>query len=545
VLSKKVQTAINRDGMKSLSSEKDCIKEISSQLKILQKVTKEVYSSFNLEKIFAHIAEEAVQTMGYTTAIILTYNEKKDFLETKTLATQKKLLPRLDKIVGFPLKDLSVPIKPDLNETVKRVYDGQIVVAKTLSEVAHPMVSKSICSALQNLVKTKSYIIVPLDIEGELAGAIFISSAKESISENEMEMLKSFRHIVSHALSNASLLKKTESMKESLEKEKAYLDQLLESSQEAVVTTDNYGNVLRVNSEFTKMFGYTREEAVGRSIDDLLAPKSLYQEAASITKMTGEGEKYALETRRRCKNGKVIDVSLLAHPIKVGGRLVGSYAIYRDISARKKAEQRIKDSLREKEVLLKEIHHRVKNNMQIISSLINLQSSRIDDKKTAKVLQSSQNRIKSMAIIHEKLYQSKDFTNVDLSQYVQSLTDHLLNTYGVNKEKIRFHTDIKDIYLDINRAIPCGLIINELLTNSIKHAFPDGDGGQIKIAIRNQKNQQKELVVSDNGKGMPEDLDIRSTQSLGLTLVKILAEEQLQGSLRLEKSKGTRFKIVF
>jgi two-component sensor histidine kinase len=115
----------------------------------------------------------------------------------------------------------------------------------------------------------------------------------------------------------------------------------------------------------------------------------------------------------------------------------------------------------------------------------------------------------------------------------------------VDKEKIRFHTDIKDIYLDINRAIPCGLIINELLTNSIKHAFPDGKEGEIKIAIRNQRNKKKELFISDNGKGMPEDMDIKGTHSLGLTLVKILVEQQLQGSLHLEKTKGTSFKIVF
>lgn len=530
---------------KNKTTKKESVKEIASQLKIIQKVTKEVYSSFNLEKIFTHIADEAVQTMGYTTAIILTYNDKKDLLEIKTLATQKSLLDRINKIIGFSLKELSVPAKPNLNETGKAIYDGQIVVVQRLADVAYPIIRKKICSALQNLVKTKNYIIVPLDIEGELAGAIFISSAEEVISENELEMLKSFRHIVSHALSNASLLEKTETMKESLEKEKAYLDQLLESSQEAVVTTDNFGNVLRVNSEFTNMFGYSKEEAVGRSIDDLLAPESLYKEASSITRQTGAGKKYALETKRCCKDGKIIDVSLLAHPIKVGGKQVGSYAIYRDISTRKKAEQKIKKSLREKEVLLREIHHRVKNNMQIISSLINLQSLRVKDKKTAKVLQSSQNRIKSMAIIHEKLYQSKDFTNVDLREYVKSLTNHLLTTFGVDRRKIRFHTDIKDIYLDINKAIPCGLIINELLTNSIKHAFPDGKSGEIKIAIRNHGNQKKELFVSDNGRGMPENTDIENTDSLGLTLIKILAEEQLQGSLHLEKTKGTRFKIIF
>lgn len=531
--------------LKNKTKKKDTSKEIFSRLRMIQKVTKSVYSSFDLEKILAQIADEAVQTMGYTTVFILQYNEAKDCHEIKAISTRKGLLPQINKIIGFSLKEFKITLRPDLNPTVNAVHNGQIAVAQNLEEVLYPVINKKMCAALQRINRTKNYIVIPLDVKDELAGAIFISSPEEKISENEMEMLKSFRHIVSHALSNASLLKKTETMKESLEKEKAYLDQLLESSQEGVVTTDNFGNVLRVNSEFTKMFGYSREEAVGRSIDDLLAPQGLYKEASSITKLTGEGKKYALETRRCCKDGKEIDVSLLAHPIKVGGKQVGSYAIYRDISTRKKAEQKIKDSLREKEVLLKEIHHRVKNNMQIISSLINLQSSRIDDKKTAKVLQSSQNRIKSMAIIHEKLYQSQDFTNVDLSEYVQSLIHNLMMTYGVDKKKIRFHTDIKDIYLDINRAIPCGLIINELLTNSIKHAFLDGKSGEIKVAIRNCGNQKKELSISDNGVGIPEDMDINHSSSLGITLVKILAEQQLQGSLHLEKTKGTSFKIIF
>jgi len=656
---------------KNNTSQKDSIQEITSQLKILQKVTKEVYSSYDLEKIFAHIADEAVHTMGYTTVFILGYDEAKDSHEIKAFSTRKGLLPKINKITGFSLRDFNLTLRPDLNETVNSVYNGKIVIAQQLEKVFYPVISKRICSALQKLAKTKNYIVVPLDIEGELAGAIFISSPHENISDDELEMLKSFRHIVSHALSNASLLEKTKTMKESLEKEKAYLDQLLECSKEGVVTTDNFGNVVRVNPEFTRMFGYTREEAVGRFIDDLLAPEDYYKEASSITKRVTEGKNFALETKRRCKDEKVIDVSLLAHPIRIGGKQVGSYAIYRDISGRKKAErelkesemihralfkyandavflmdldgthvnanrkaadmlgyemdelmgksfkdivasselsdaqkklkgllknksfnlyervfrkkdgtefpveinvslirdsqnkprliqsivrditerkkseERIKTSLREKEVLLQEIHHRVKNNMQIVSSLINLQASKMGDEKTVKALQSSQNRIKSMAIIHEKLYQSQDFTNVDLNEYVKSLTDHLLNTYGVDKKQVRFYTDISDIYLDINKAIPCGLIINELLTNSLKHAFPDGKNGEIRVAIRNHRNQKKELSISDNGKGIPEDMDMNHSGSLGLSLVKILAEEQLQGSLHIDKTKGTCFKIVF
>ncbi len=652
-------------------SEGKYIKEVTSRLKILQKATRAVYSSFDLKKIFNEVTDGAVHTMGYTTAVILTSNPEKSCFEIEALSTKKKLLPQINKILGFSLKSITIPLNPDLNKNVKGAYEGKVMVSQNLADAVYPILSKRACSTLQKLGKTKNYILVPLGVEGELVGGIFITSADERISENEIEMLKSFRHIVSNAIFNARLLKKAKIAEESLKTEKAYLDQFLESSQEAVVSTDTSGKVVRVNSEFTRMFGYEKEEAVGRDIDDLVAPDDYYKEASTITKSVGQGERFKLETKRCCKDGKIIDVSLLGSPIKVGGKQVGSYAIYRDISKRKKAErelkesemihkalfeyandavflidlngnhvgankkaadmlgyeineilgksfkdivapsdlsdaeekldgllknksfptydrffikkdgtkfpveinvslirdsqnrprliqsivrdvterkkaeEKIKASLKEKEVLLKEIHHRVKNNMQIISSLINLQSAGIKDKETAMMLKSSRDRIKSMAIIHEKLYRSEDFTRVDLNEYVRSLTTHLLLTYGVNRKNVRFHTEIKDVFLDINRAVPCGLIINELLTNSLKHAFPPRKKGEIKIAVRHLENQKTELLVCDNGVGIPEDMDIRKSDSLGMTLVKILSEDQLKGSLHLDRTKGTCFRIVF
>ncbi|MBD3412890.1 MAG: PAS domain S-box protein [Candidatus Aminicenantes bacterium] len=528
-----------------IPNREDSSEEIASRLKMLQKVTKAVYSSFDLKKIFTQIADEAVQAMGYTTVFILIYNAKKDCHEVQAISSRKGLLPQITKVIGFSLKGYEISLTPDLNDTVNAIYNGQIVVSQALKEILYPVVSEKICATLQKMNKTKNYIVIPLDVKNELRGAVFISSGKETVSESELEMLKSFRYVASHAISNASLLGKTETMKESLEKEKAYLDQLLESSQEAVVTTDVSGKVVRVNSEFARIFGYSKEDAVGRFIDDLLAPQDLYEEASNITDLAARGKKHAIETKRRCKDGKVIDVSLLSHPIKVGGQQVGSYAVYRDISKRKNAEEKIKTSLREKEVLLQEIHHRVKNNMQIISSLIHLQSARTKDEKTEEILRSSQNRIKSMAIIHEKVYQSDDFTKVDLSDYVRSLTKHLLTTFGVDKKKITFHIDIKDIQLDINKAIPCSLIINELLTNSIKHAFSDGKKGEISISIQNVKDGKYELLVRDNGEGIPDGLIEQGTKTLGLTLVRILAEEQLKGSLHIDGTNGARFRVVF
>jgi two-component sensor histidine kinase len=215
------------------------------------------------------------------------------------------------------------------------------------------------------------------------------------------------------------------------------------------------------------------------------------------------------------------------------------------IAERKRAEEKIKTSLREKEVLLQEVHHRVKNNMQLISSLFNLQSGHIKDKQAFEIFKSSQNRVRSMALIHERLYQSKDFTRVDFAEYSQSLTTHLFSSYGINTKVIKFYINIKDVFLDINTAIPCSLIINELVSNSLKHAFPGDKKGEINIAAHPLNENEIELVVSDNGVGLPKKVDFKSTESLGLHLVNLLAEGQLHGDIKLDRTKGTSFHIKF
>ncbi|MGD8535065.1 MAG: PAS domain S-box protein, partial [Candidatus Aminicenantes bacterium] len=323
----------------------------------------------------------------------------------------------------------------------------------------------------------------------------------------------------------------------------AYLDQLFESAQEAIVMADNTGKALRINQEFTKLFGYKPKEAAGKVLDELIVPEKLQKSATLITEKVVKGERTAFEAIRCHKDGRMIAVSVLASPIVIGGKQVGTYGIYRNITERKKAEEQIKASLKEKEILLQEVHHRVKNNMQIISSLLNLQSRHVKDKESLGLFKSSQNRVKSMALIHERLYQSKDFTRIDVADYVQNLTNHLFITYGISKDAVKLKMNIKDIFLDINTAIPCALIINELVSNSLKHAFPNGKKGEIQISMSPLGKDEIELVVGDNGKGMPEDANLKNTKSLGLYLVSMLAEDQLHGEIKLDKTEGTAFRF--
>lgn len=227
-------------------------------------------------------------------------------------------------------------------------------------------------------------------------------------------------------------------------------------------------------------------------------------------------------------------------------------AIYRfagiaeDITERKQTEHQIQASLKEKEVLLQEIHHRVKNNLQVISSLLNLQSGYIKDQQAIKSFKESQNRIKSMALIHENLYQVNNLSQINFAEYVQQLVVNLFRVYGVNSAVISLRVDVEDVLLGVDTATSCGLIINELASNSIKHAFPSGKSGEICILLIRVPNQENKLLltVRDNGVGFPKTIDIRKPESLGLQLVNTLAA-QMKGTVELNCNGITEFNIEF
>jgi PAS domain S-box-containing protein len=216
----------------------------------------------------------------------------------------------------------------------------------------------------------------------------------------------------------------------------------------------------------------------------------------------------------------------------------------KEISERTLAETRVREALKEKEVLLKEIHHRVKNNLQVISSLLSLQSAQIKDPVTVQLFRDSQNRVRSMALIHEKLYQSHDLARIDFKGYVQSLSSYLVRSFAAEARGITFRLDVDPIELGIDQAIPCGLIINELVSNSLKYAFPNDRKGEVSISFRKEKGNQFCLEVGDNGVGFPAHIDFQNTASLGLQLVNSLVK-QLDGTVELRRSGGTEFHIWF
>jgi two-component sensor histidine kinase len=208
------------------------------------------------------------------------------------------------------------------------------------------------------------------------------------------------------------------------------------------------------------------------------------------------------------------------------------------------AQNKIKSSLKEKEVLLKEIHHRVKNNLQIVSSLFFFQSKTISDPQMLEMFRDGQNRVKSMALIHEKLYQSGDLANIDFKEYVKKLATFLFQSYGVDQSKIKFKNNVFNIQLGVDQAVPCGLIINELISNSLKHGFKNKDYGTVKIDMGHDENNNLIMKISDDGEGLPEGLDIQKIDSLGLRLVNNLSL-QLNGKVEYFNQNGTMVKVTF
>ncbi len=257
-----------------------------------------------------------------------------------------------------------------------------------------------------------------------------------------------------------------------------------------------------------------------------------------------KGKQVEFISERTNRNGLKIIRQMILYPIKDNdNKVIEISGIGFDITENKKNEERITQSLKEKEVLLKEVHHRVKNNMQVISSILNLQSSYVKDTYALNLLKECQNRIKSMAFIHESLYQTKNFESVNFSEYITTLTKNLVHTYSINSKKIKLILTLDKLFLNLDSSIPCGLIINEIVSNSLKYAFPDNRDGIIFVTLKVDNNNVR-IEAGDNGIGIPSHIDVKHTETLGLQLVDTLVE-QINGTLILERNRGTKFIIEF
>jgi PAS domain S-box-containing protein len=373
-------------------------------------------------------------------------------------------------------------------------------------------------------------------------GELFIAFLSASVLKNESgEIVGSMG--VSRDISE---LKQAE---EQLRAQSAKLNAVFESSSHVIWTLDTNLCLTSFNKNFAYFFKkhYNIDVYAGlnMAVDEMITTNDYNDFWIQKDKAALRGERQHFETKLTDVNGDVVWREIYLNPIfDENGNVREISGIGNDITEKKLAEEKIKQSLQEKEVLLKEVHHRVKNNLQVISSILNLQSSYVKDVGTLNILKESQNRIKSMAFIHESLYQTKDFSSINFSEYVVNLSHNLIQSYSNFENEIKLNLDIQNVFLNLDLAIPCGLIINEIVSNALKYAFVDKKGDcEISVTMV-LDNENLILKVADNGIGLPKDIDYRNTQSLGLQLVVTLTD-QLNGTIEMDSSNGTKYTIIF
>jgi len=331
-----------------------------------------------------------------------------------------------------------------------------------------------------------------------------------------------------------------------MEETETKLSAILKNLPKVVIYQSGLANDF-ISDNISEMIGYSPAEVLESKyfFGNIMHPEDLPSVKLALAgwKQSGDSGILNMEFRVKKKTGGYIWIEDHMFRVKVNEKESYLSGILIDITERKIAEQKISRSLKEKELLLKEIHHRVKNNLQVVSSLLKLQSGYVKDESSLDLLIDSQNRIRSMALVHQKLYQSKDFSEIDFSEYLKQLTEHLLHVFKSRQGDIKIAVEAANVNLSIDLAIPCGLILNELISNSLKYAFPPGNKGIITIKFKYQESGY-EIIVSDNGIGFPEDINYRDTKSLGLQLVNTLVG-QIEGTITMKVSSGTEFTIQF
>jgi two-component sensor histidine kinase len=309
----------------------------------------------------------------------------------------------------------------------------------------------------------------------------------------------------------------------------------------AVLIADPDGNIEWVNDGFTHLFNIPKENLLNKKLSEINVYSNIEKE---ISEAKSSRHSRIFESNVNSLFDDNVWISSTLTPIyDEFNALKKLVVVDTDITTSKKMQKQIESSLKEKDILLKEIHHRVKNNLQIIISLLNLQSGYIKDEASLKAVKEGQSRVRSMALVHEKFYQSDKVSEIDFAEYIQKLCHFIYQTYGDKTDRIEVKVKGDNVELDMDTAMPCGLLINEIVSNSYKYAFPGQNKGTITIELR-KLNGKMSLMINDNGVGFPENFNFENSESLGMQLIQALTS-QLDGELKVLRENGATFEVIF
>jgi len=406
-------------------------------------------------------------------------------------------------------------------------YEVRDLIGKSILDLAHPsyheLMRKSLRIPYEIEIIHRTGKLIPIEI-----------MVKPFILQGRFARVAAIRDISERKNAEAAL-------KESEERFKEMADTL----PLLVYETDENGNITYFNKAAFEYTGYTLEDFANGLTLPMMFPPGEMERAIENAKQTMTGTYIgATEYTLKRKDGTLYPAIINTVPFLREGKVAGRRGVVTDISGIKQVENLLKASLKEKEILLREIHHRVKNNLQVISSMLRLQSASISDESIHEIFNDAQNRVLTMSLVHEKLYKANDFSSVDICEYINDLVDSIASSHYFDKEKVQININVQPTSINLDTLIPIGLIINELLTNSLKHAFHDRKKGRIEILFKKDINARLMLCVSDDGIGIPDNLEIEEITTLGLRLVQTLVT-QINGELSISNQSGSRFCIAF
>lgn len=485
------------------------------------------------EDIYQYIGEKLKEIAGENTIIAVNSVDETNMLST-TMAVYGlgKYISQVMSLMGSHPLGRSYKILPD--EQLDLLYTGKLIELKGgMYELTFKQIPERVCKAIERLIKLERVYGIAFIWNGVMYGNAAIITLKNKTIKYP-HFIEAFANQSSIALQKRIA---EQALRFSEKKYKSYID----NSPQSIFIIDQTYKILETNEACSKLTYYEEIELLSMYFSELFIKEKLNPIEGFINKIKSEGKAENIKSLKR-KNADTIYISLSAAAISKDKYIV----FCQDVNSNILANERLKSALEEKDVLLKEVHHRVKNNMQVIISLINMQIN--EDTMSKEIIEkfrALQERVRTMAFIHEGLYNSKDLSKIQFGNYIKRLTQNLSDLYTTDKS-IVFDIEVENFLFDINKAIPCGLVVNELISNALKYAFKERVREEkiIKIELK-QEQTMYVLHVSDNGIGLPESFDIKNTESLGLWLVNILVNDQLDGSLTIDRNSGTRFSIRF